>query len=146
MPIITAERTIRAPIGEVFDILTDHANYKDFPGIRDSELVREGDTDRDGVGALRPVFFGPIRFEEEITAYERPARMDYLIVGINVPFEHRGGSMRFEDTGDGTRVVWTSTFRMPLPVVGGLAGAVAAPAARSGFARVLRHVAGRLES
>ena len=33
----------------------------------------------------------PFGFEEEITAYERPTRLDYLIVDLNVPFHQEGG-------------------------------------------------------
>ena len=75
--------------------------------INGSELLREGEPPPNGVGALRRVKVRPLSFEEEITAYERPTRLDYLIVKLNVPLEHDGGAitldtrraMRRESTG-----------------------------------------------
>lgn len=144
MPTVRTERTIEAPIGDVFELLTDHANYKQFSGISDSELLREGEADRNGVGAMRRVTVGPIRFEEEITAFERPARMGYLIRKVNVPLEHEGGTIRLEAIDDATRVVWESTFRFTTPGIGGLIGVVGAPSTKLGFDRVLRDVDRRL--
>jgi uncharacterized protein YndB with AHSA1/START domain len=119
MKAIRVERTIDAPIEAVFDVLADHANYDRFRGIRRSELVRPGEKDRNGVGALRRVAIGPLVFEEEITAYERPTRLDYLIVKLNFPFRHKGGSIRLEPAdSDGTNAVWTSAFEIPVPLAG----------------------------
>lgn len=137
MRTIRVEKTIKAPIEQVFGLLTDHANYKQFRGIRDSELLREGDPAPNGVGALRRVDVGPLRFQEEITHYEPPVRMDYLIRNINAPLEHEGGSIRLEPTAEGTRAVWTSTFEVSTRGVGGLLTSVAATPIRRGFTRVL---------
>ena len=146
MPTVQVERTIAAPIEQVFDLLTDHANYAQFPGLTHSELAREGETDANGVGALRKISAGPIRFEEEITAFERPARMDYVIREVNVSMEHEGGTMRFESTDAGTHVTWRSTFTFTTPAVGGLLGGAGAPAIRLSFARILKYADRRLGS
>jgi uncharacterized protein YndB with AHSA1/START domain len=147
MPTVRAERTIEAPIEEVFDLLTDHANYDTyFRIVRRAELLREGRPHPNGVGALRRVVIAPLVFEEEITAFERPVRMDYLIREINAPMEHEGGSMRFESTDTGTRVVWSSTYRVPLRLVGGVAGATTARVTALGFRSVLSDAAKRLEA
>ena len=116
-------RTIPAPAEDVFDLLTDHANYDRFRGIHGSELIREGDPAPNGVGALRRIKVRPLAFDEEITAYERPSRLDYLIVKLNVPLQHDGGSITLAPDGDATRVDWRSSFSVPMPVVGGAAGA-----------------------
>jgi uncharacterized protein YndB with AHSA1/START domain len=134
---VRVEKTIEAPIDEVFGVLTDHANYKQFRGIRDSELLREGDPPPNGVGALRRVDIGPLRFREEITHYESPARMDYLIRKINAPLEHQGGSIRLEPRNGVTHVTWTSTFGVRGRVLGALVTRVTAAQIRRGFVRVL---------
>jgi uncharacterized protein YndB with AHSA1/START domain len=122
MSSIRVERTLDAPIDGVFEVLADHANYDRFGGIRRAELLRPGTEDRNGVGALRRVTIGPLTFDEEITAYEPPHRLDYLIVKLNLPYEHKGGSVRLEPDGDGrTHAVWTSEYEIPAPLVGGLA-------------------------
>src|SRR5919201_1060678 len=114
MPTVRVERTINAPIERVFEALTDHANYDSFRVVRRSKLIREGEEDRNGVGAFRLVVIGPLRFGEEITAYDPPARMDYVIREINAPLEHEGGTIRCERAGRGTHVVWSSTFEVPV--------------------------------
>lgn len=144
MKTITVQRTIKAPIERVFDIISDHANYKSFPGIRDSKLVREGKTERNGVGALREIDAGKAWFIEEITAFERPRRLDYLIVKSRPPLEHKGGSVRLETTAEGTAVTWTSTVGLKIPLIGGLLGTFLAPQLERGFAGILKHIERRL--
>jgi uncharacterized protein YndB with AHSA1/START domain len=133
-------RTIPAPPETVFDRLADHANYDRFRPIQASALLREGDPPPNGVGALREIRVRPLRFEEEITAYERPTRLEYMIVELNVPFEHHGGSIRLTPDGAGTHVDWRSSFTVPVPVVG---SAIELPwllTLRRGFDRVLEDV------
>jgi uncharacterized protein YndB with AHSA1/START domain len=140
MPTVEVTRTIEAPPEAVFDVLADHANYDRFRGIRRSELVQEGEPAPNGVGALRRIWVGPLRFDEEITAYERPSRLDYLIVRLNVPFEHEGGQIRLVEENGATRIDWTSSFRIPTPIIGGVEERVWAPTLRRGFRRVLEDV------
>jgi uncharacterized protein YndB with AHSA1/START domain len=133
-------RTIPAPPEAVFDALADHANYDRFRSIHVSELIREGEPPPNGAGAVRRIKVRPLVFEEEITTYERPTRLDYLIVKLNVPFEHHGGSIRLSPDGDGTHVDWRSRFTVPIPAVG---RAIEVPwfvTLRRGFQRVLEDV------
>jgi uncharacterized protein YndB with AHSA1/START domain len=140
MRTVRVERRIQAPAERVFELIADHANYDRFRAITGSELVSEGDPPPNGVGAMRRIRVGPIRFEEEITAYEPSSRLDYLIVRLNLPFDHRGGTMRLSEEEGGTRVEWISTFRIPIPVVGGLQERIWAPILTRGFRRVLEDV------
>jgi len=133
-------RTIPAPIDAVFDLLADHANYDRFRPIHGSELLREGHPPPNGVGALRRIKVRPLTFEEEITSYERPTRLDYLIVKLNVPFEHHGGSIRFSANGDATDVDWRSSFTVPIPIVGPAIEVPWLMTLRRGFQRVLEDV------
>jgi uncharacterized protein YndB with AHSA1/START domain len=134
---IELDKTLAAPIDEVFELLSDHAGYTRFRGFSHAELVRPGESEPNGVGALRRLATSGLRFEEEITAFERPTRMDYVIRKVNVPLKHDGGSIRLEPSGEGTRVHWTSTFTMPIPVVGGPMAAATAVAIKRGFGRLL---------
>jgi Polyketide cyclase / dehydrase and lipid transport len=140
MRTVRVTRSIPAPAERVFDLLADHANYDRFRGIRRSDLLREGDPAPNGLGALRRIKVRPLTFEEEITAYERPSRLDYLIVKLNVPFKHQGGSIRLSREGGATHVDWRSSFTVPVPVIG---PAVEVPwflTLRRGFRRVLEDV------
>ena len=112
-------RRLDAPPEAVFAVLTDHARYDRFDGVRRSELVKSGDPAPNGWGAVRWVWLGPLRFEEEITAFEPPNRFDYVIRDVRtLPFRHQGGSIRLSPAEGGTEVVWTSVFEIPIPVVG----------------------------
>jgi uncharacterized protein YndB with AHSA1/START domain len=133
-------RTIPAPAEAVFDLLADHANYDRFRPIHGSELLREGKPAPNGLGALRRIKVRPLTFEEEITAYDRPNRLDYLIVKLNVPFEHHGGTIRLASEGGATHVDWRSSYTVPTPVIGGPEELVWQPVLTRGFRRVLEDV------
>lgn len=131
-----------APVEGVFDAMADHARYDRFRPIRESELIRDGDQDRNGVGAVRRLKASFLRFDEEITAYERPSRFDYLIIDVNVPLHHDGGSIRFEPTpSSGTRVVWTSDFRVTVPLLGVPLGALSGALLKRSFRQMLEDAA-----
>ncbi len=139
---IRVERRLDAPPEAVFEIVADHARYDRFDGIRRSELVEAGDPDPNGLGAVRWVWLGPLRFEEEVTAFDPPRRFDYLIRHVKtLPFRHEGGSIRLEPDGPGTNAVWTSSFEIPIPVVGGAMDRIFKRQLERGFARVLERSA-----
>jgi uncharacterized protein YndB with AHSA1/START domain len=139
---IRVERRLDASPAAVFEVLSDHARYDRFAGIRRSELVRAGDPAPNGVGAVRWVWIGPLRFEEEVTAYEAPGRLDYVIREVRrLPFRHAGGSIRLEPDGPGTHAVWTSSFEIPMPLIGPPLDALFASRLERGFAQVLERSA-----
>jgi uncharacterized protein YndB with AHSA1/START domain len=140
MRTVHVTRTIPAPAYDVFDLLADHANYDRFRALNASELLRQGDPPPNGVGALRRVKARPLSFDEEITTYERPSRLDYLIVRLNVPFDHHGASIRLSPEGDATHVDWRSSFTVPTPLIGGLQESVWQAVLARGFRRVLEDV------
>ena len=138
MATIEIERTLAAPIEGVFEVISDHAAYTRFPGVTGAKLLREGDSEPNGLGAVREITLaGRIRFAERITAFERPVRMDYLIMEVNVPLDHEGGSITLAPAAGGTTVVWRSTFTTPVPLVGRPLGAVMARVFRRGFNNLL---------
>ena len=139
---IRVERRLDAPPEAVFEIVADHARYDRFDGIRRSELVEPGDPDPNGLGAIRWLWLGPLRFEEEITAFDPPCRFDYLIRQVKaLPLRHEGGSIRLEPDGTGTNAVWTSSFEIPIPVIGGAMDRIFKRQLERGFARVLERSA-----
>src|SRR5262245_1565922 len=140
METVHVTRTIPAPRAAVFDRPADHANYERFRGIHASKLLREGEPPPDGLGAVREIKVRPLAFHEEITVYQRPTRFDYLIVKLNVPFEHHGGSIQLTADGDATHVDWRSSFTVPTPLVGRLQEAVWKRLLTRGFDRVLEDV------
>jgi uncharacterized protein YndB with AHSA1/START domain len=139
---VRVERRLAATPEAVFEIVSDHARYDRFQGIRRAELARTGRPKPNGVGAVRWVWIGPLRFEEEVTAYDAPRRLDYVIRRVRwLPFRHEGGSIRLEPDGAGTHAVWTSTFEIPVPLLGRVLDRVFARELARGFGRVLERSA-----
>ena len=144
MQTIVVRRVIHAPIEKVFDLISDHEGYRSFPGVRDAVLVKKGKRNKNGVGAVREIDAGIAWFREEITAYDRPTRMDYKITQSRPPLEHQGASVQLQQTADGTEVTWSSTMRVRIPLIGGLLTRLVAPQMARAFAGTLKDVGRRL--
>ena len=144
MRTITVKHTIKAPPEKIFDLLADHANYKQFPGVKDSKLLTPGKRERNGIGAVRQIDVGRARFVEIITRYKRPTRLDYRIVKSFPPVKHEGGSITLESTPEGTAVTWTSTIRLKVPVVGNLLTPLLVAQLSKGFLHTLKAVEKRV--
>ncbi|MGH8456775.1 MAG: SRPBCC family protein [Stenotrophobium sp.] len=145
MKTIVVKRTIDAPADKIFALLADHANYKSFHGVKDSKLVKNGKPSKNGVGAIREITAGPAWFREEITAYQQPTRLDYLILQSRPPLEHQGGSIRLEKSAGGTDVTWTTTFRVKIPLIGALITPIMAGKLEKAFGGMLKEIDGRLQ-
>jgi uncharacterized protein YndB with AHSA1/START domain len=143
---IVVRRTIPAPIGEVFAVLSDHAGYTAFKGIKDARLLQEGKAEPNGLGAIRRIGLGSVWFEEEITVFDRPVRMDYQILRSRPPVEHELGSIQLQDTDQGTQVIWTSTFRVRIPLIGPWITASAARTGEKAFGRILKTIEHQLRT
>lgn len=146
MQTISVRHTIGAPIEKVFDMISDHANYQQFPGVGESRLVKLGSPTKNGVGAVREIKSGLARFTEEITRYERPTRLEYLITRSFPPLRHQGGSVRLEKTPDGTLVTWTTTMEARIPLLGRLLTPILAAMLTRGFNEVLQDIDQRLSA
>lgn len=144
MQTISVRQTIRAPIEKVFDLISDHADYKQFPGVSDSRLLKLGSPTRNGVGAVRQVKSGLASFTEEITRYERPTRLDYLISRSFPPLRHQGGTVRLEKIPDGTLVTWTTTMEVKVPLLGRVLTPVFARMLSKALAGILHDIDRRL--
>lgn len=143
MPTIRVEETVDVARDALFAVLTDHEGYGRFPGVDKCELIRTGQAERNGLGALRRVFSGPLVLDEEIVVYDAPQAFEYLIRRARpLPVRHTHGRVEFEAIdATQTRVVWTSTFEIPLPLVGKAIGRRAAAQMTRGFSRAIHAAA-----
>lgn len=140
MKTIKVRHTFDAPIQAVFDAYTDHGSWSRVPLIRSAIVTRPGDLEPNGLGAIREVHTGLTWFREEITHFERPYRMDYLVLQSRPRIQHEGGRVDFSETDQGTLVVWTSVFAMKVPVVGRAAEALTAGVGRRAFLLILKQI------
>jgi len=118
---IRIERVIGKSIDTVFDIFSDYEGYKRFASVKNAKIMEPGETERNGRGALRHVDLGMIKFDERITCFERPYRLDYKIVKSSpIPIRHKGGTITLIEEGDATKVVWVSRGTIAIPIIGSL--------------------------
>ena len=144
---IKVERIVKKPIDEVFEALSDHASYGSFKAVGVAKLVAEGVEERNGVGALRTIQAGPVKFWERITAFERPTHMQYKIEKSKpVKMQHDKGVIDLKDLGDGTtQVTWVSEGRItiPLPLIGRLFDRQMQKQGTIGFSSILKSIESR---
>lgn len=117
MRTIVVEQLLKSSAEAVFDVLANHVGYTRFKPVKSAELLRPGTEEENGVGAVRRIRVAGAWFEEEITGFERPKRIDYRIVRSMPPIEHAGGSLVIEQRPEGTHLTWTSTFRVAIPLL-----------------------------
>ncbi|OBI55614.1 SRPBCC family protein [Mycobacterium sp. E796] len=151
---IHVERTIAAPVGQVFDWLADPANLAAAPLVLRAGYAK--DSPGHGAGAVREVVGIGTWFREEITAYDRPGGYSYLIVRSFPPFNHEGGTLtftgstftgsKFTGSGDGTHVDWLSNYTHPALAGGKLLEVVSYRLLRSSFLAILDACANALET
>lgn len=117
---IKVERIVKAPIENIFEAISDHANYALYPSVGIAELLKEGDAEPNGKGALRTVETGVFKVWERITEFERPVHMQYKIEQAKpIKMDHYKGIIDLKDLGDGTtHVTWVSEGRMRFPMIG----------------------------
>ena len=121
MPTIRVEETVDVARDALFAVLTDHEGYGRFRGVQKCELIQTGRPERNGLGAVRRVYLGgPTVLDEEIVAYDAPSHYEYLIRRARpLRIRHTLGRVELEALdANRTKVVWTSTFEFPLPILG----------------------------
>ncbi|MEL6180735.1 MAG: SRPBCC family protein [Myxococcota bacterium] len=120
---IHVTQTFEASIEQVFEALSDHETFL-TRGDTACRLIETGHEERNGVGAVREVRSGALRFIEAIPEFERPTSYTYRIrtltvMGLPLPVVHDQGWLEFHRTTDSTtRVDWRSRFRITIPIIG----------------------------
>lgn len=126
----------------VFARVSDHARFIAGRGLV-CRVVVPGAPDANGLGAVREVASGALRFRETVTAFDAPFgysyRIDSLHFGpLRLPFVHRGGRIELAADAGGTRATWTSEFTLRVPVLGEWLAGLMARQVRAGFVALLR--------
>jgi uncharacterized protein YndB with AHSA1/START domain len=129
---IRIRATLQAPIALVYERLTDHEDMRNWPGVTDCRLTREG-TPRNGVGAVRVVSHGPLfSVSEEVTLHEPPHRLGYKIIKGGPPIRHQG-LVTLAEAGDQTELEWEIQISSRVPLMAQLVGGML----RRGLSHVL---------
>jgi len=139
---------IPAPSQQVFELITDHGHYDQLDSVALSNLLKEGSSNRNGLGAIRELKVASVRFIELISAYQSPSQFEYkvqqcyLCIGnngmeIRFPLVHQKGQITLEEQDGGTNVYWLSQFTVALPF-GHQIAKLMRPFVERGFSRILQ--------
>lgn len=139
---IEVEHVYAADPATVFARVSDHARFIAGRGLV-CRVVVAGTPDANGLGAVREVESGALRFRETVTAFDAPTGYSYRIDSLHwgplrLPFEHRGGRIELAAVAAGTRATWISEFTLRVPVIGEWLAGVMARQVRAGFIALLR--------
>jgi uncharacterized protein YndB with AHSA1/START domain len=128
---IRVRATLRAPIAHVYERLADHEDMRNWPGVSDCKLIREG-TPRNGVGAVRVVLHGRLHgVTEEVYLYEPPHRLGYRVIK-GPPIQHQA-LVTLAEQGDQVELTWEIELSSRVPLLAQFMGAVL----RRGLSHVL---------
>lgn len=139
---ITVQYNIALPIETVFEAISDHQSYNRFNACKFANLVETGDSERNGLNALREIHVGPLQLMERITVFERPTRMDYHIESSKpVSIEHIIGSITLAVIDDNnTAVKWISQGTIQVPFIGRYIDRKFTKQGTKGFLSILKHI------
>jgi hypothetical protein len=121
MSTISNESTVdtSAPAGVAWAILVDTDHWPDWSVQEEAELEREGQTDRNGVGAIRKMRTGRYTVREEVTEFDAPRRFTYKLLS-GMPVRDYSATVTLEPQPSGTRITWRNSYRPSLPLTGPL--------------------------
>ena len=98
---VHVEHDFPAPPSVVFAHLAEHENLADVFQAKVTRL-RDGDTERNGVGSMRIVKIGPAPpVEETVTEFETDELIEYRVTNKGLLKDHVG-IMKFSELHDGT--------------------------------------------
>lgn len=138
MQCVSTRQFVAQPVDEVFDWIADSANWATITGMFYSRVRPAGGPEPLGVGSIREFASMGSKVSEIITEFDRPNYLGYQALSSIPKIRHEGGSIAFREAPGGTEVVWTSTFELTVPVVGGPLTRLYGPLIRLGMVRVIQ--------
>jgi catechol 2,3-dioxygenase-like lactoylglutathione lyase family enzyme/uncharacterized protein YndB with AHSA1/START domain len=116
---IDASVLVEADAQMIFALLADHAGLSDWAGLGRVRLLRQGDSEPAGRGAVRVVSSPLGDVHEQITDWWPGRGYRYRIIQGS-PFVGYWGEVSLTPEAAGTRVDWSMRFRSRIPLAGGL--------------------------
>jgi Polyketide cyclase / dehydrase and lipid transport len=116
---------------QIFGLVSDATTWSRWAGpmIMHSSWAAQGDPAPGGVGAIRKLGSKWVATREQITEYDAPHYLAYILLG-RLPIRGYRAIVSLDADGDGTRITWAGAFETVVPGTGRL------------FAWVLKHMVG----
>ncbi len=111
---LTVEMPFNASAEVLWKALSEHETMTDWWPLKKVSLIREGEGDRNGVGAVRRMEgLGPA-LEEEVVAWYPGRGYDYKLIK-GAPMKDHFGTVRILPVGEANMVQWRIQFRSTIP-------------------------------
>jgi uncharacterized protein YndB with AHSA1/START domain len=138
---VHVEHDFPAPPQVVFDHLAEHENLAPVFGAQITRL-KDGDTERNGVGSMREVKVGPApSVEETVTEFEPNELIEYRVTSKG-PLKDHVGIMKFSELPDGnTHLDYRIRLSSPIPGLAATLKVVLTRGIEKGFAGLDRQLA-----
>jgi hypothetical protein len=116
---ISVRGVTSADADTVYALLRDGASWPRWSPLGSFELVREGEGEPEGLGAIRLFRTGGIRSYEKIVALEPGRRFGYAL-DHGLPLRDYVAYVDLSPVDGGTEIHWHSTFTAKIPGTGWL--------------------------
>jgi ribosome-associated toxin RatA of RatAB toxin-antitoxin module len=110
--------SIRAPIEQAWELLSDQEGYTFARQVSEATLIQKGREEKNGLGAVLKIRAMGATIFWKVVTFEPPDRFEYRITKFPIPFHHDIGSVELTSRDDYTDVRWRSRFEVPVPLVG----------------------------
>ncbi|WP_410613471.1 SRPBCC family protein [Amycolatopsis sp. lyj-109] len=114
---ISVHARTAAPADAVYALLRDGASWPKWSPLGSFELVREGEAEPEGLGAIRLFTTNGVRSYEKIVALEPGRRFGYALER-GLPLRDYVAYVDLSPRDGGTDIHWHSTFTPKLPGTG----------------------------
>jgi hypothetical protein len=114
---IEHQATTTADPATVYALLRDGSGWPAWSPIDSVELERPGDTEPEGLGAVRLLRSGRVTGHDEIVELVPDRRFSYAHRS-NLPIRNYRADVDLEPTADGTIIRWVSAFDPKVPGTG----------------------------
>jgi uncharacterized protein YndB with AHSA1/START domain len=111
--------TTPAPPAAVYALLRDGATWPEWSPLGSFELEQTGESETEGVGAIRVFRTGRVKSREEIVELVPERRLSYVLLS-GLAIRNYRADVDLEPAGEGTRIRWHSSFDPKLPGTGWL--------------------------
>jgi hypothetical protein len=120
----------------LFGRVADHENLGKVLGVP-VRRSRDGEGELNGLGSVRTMGLRPLDFDETITAFEPPRRIEYRITRGS-PLRNHRANVVFSPNGASTEVTWTIEFETRPALLGAVVKRALGIGIRQGLRKLSR--------